>query len=69
MFIGTTSKPYAENVNFKELMNAFDEKVYMSFPDYGNMASRAFIIIVLHNSVLYTTYVMVVFTACIIIDT
>jgi len=36
LFIGATSRPYAENVDMKELLGAFDEKVWISFPDYGS---------------------------------
>merc|ERR1719291_507519 len=36
LFIGCTSKPYAEGVNMKELVAAFDEKVWVSYPEYGS---------------------------------
>ncbi len=36
LFIGCTSKPYAEGVDHNGLFTAFEEKVYLSFPDYGS---------------------------------
>lgn len=35
LFIGCTSKPFADGVDTNELIKSFDEKVYLSFPDYG----------------------------------
>lgn len=35
LFIGATSKPMAEGVDPRDYAN-FDEKVYLSFPDYGS---------------------------------
>merc|ERR1712139_168557 len=37
LFIGCTSKPYADSVNTKALMDSFDEKVWVSFPEYGSL--------------------------------
>jgi AAA+ superfamily predicted ATPase len=36
LFIGATSRPFDENVNSAELIKAFDEKVWVSFPEYGS---------------------------------
>eukprot|EP00397_Hematodinium_sp_SG-2012_P009376 GEMP01009459.1.p1 GENE.GEMP01009459.1~~GEMP01009459.1.p1 ORF type:complete len:837 (+),score=197.06 GEMP01009459.1:32-2542(+) len=36
LFIGCTSRPFADGVDTKELLNAFEEKVWISFPDYGS---------------------------------
>jgi len=36
LFVGATSRPYEENVNINELIKAFDEKVWVSFPEYGS---------------------------------
>mmetsp|Transcript_73145 Transcript_73145/g.169629 ORF Transcript_73145/g.169629 Transcript_73145/m.169629 type:complete len:852 (-) Transcript_73145:64-2619(-) len=36
LFIGCTSKPFAENVDTKELIASFDEKVWVSYPEYGS---------------------------------
>jgi len=36
LFIGCTSRPFDETVNTKELVAAFDEKVWVSFPEYGS---------------------------------
>lgn len=36
LFIGCTSRPFEENVNTAELMKSFDEKVWVSFPEYGS---------------------------------
>lgn len=36
LFIGSTSKPYDENIDMKELMASFDEKVWVSYPEYGS---------------------------------
>merc|ERR1719408_1235623 len=36
LFIGATSRPFEENVNTGELIKAFDEKVWVSFPEYGS---------------------------------
>merc|ERR550514_2593482 len=37
LFIGCTSKPYADTVNTKALIDNFDEKVWVSFPEYGSL--------------------------------
>ena len=34
--IGCTNKPYAEGVDTKGLKDAFDEKICLSWPDYGS---------------------------------
>jgi len=36
LFIGATSRPFADGVNMKELNAAFDEKVWVSYPEYGS---------------------------------
>jgi len=36
LFIGCTNKPFADNMDTKELLNSFDEKVWISFPDYAS---------------------------------
>merc|ERR1711972_755841 len=36
LFIGATCRPFDENVNMKELTAAFDEKVWVSYPEYGS---------------------------------
>merc|ERR1719473_2452233 len=36
LFIGCTSKPFDEGVDQKDLIAKFDEKVWLSFPDYGS---------------------------------
>jgi len=36
LFIGCTSKPYPDTVDHKELIAAFDEKVWVSYPEYGS---------------------------------
>lgn len=36
LFIGCTSRPFDDTVNTKELMAAFDEKVWVSYPEYGS---------------------------------
>jgi len=36
LFIGATSKPYDENVDKKEFQKVFDEKVWVSWPEYGS---------------------------------
>jgi hypothetical protein len=36
LFIGCTSRPFAEGVDQKELINSFDEKIWVNFPDYGS---------------------------------
>merc|ERR1712061_435409 len=36
LFIGSTSRPWEDTVDRKELMNSFDEKVWVSFPEYGS---------------------------------
>jgi SpoVK/Ycf46/Vps4 family AAA+-type ATPase len=36
LFIGCTSRPFDDLIDMKELMNAFDEKVWVSFPEYGS---------------------------------
>jgi hypothetical protein len=36
LFIGCSSNAYEPTVDRKELMNAFDEKVWLSSPDYGS---------------------------------
>merc|ERR1719487_1225286 len=35
LFIGSTSKPFGEGVDQRELIASFDEKVWVSFPTYG----------------------------------
>lgn len=36
LFIGCSSKPYDDGVDMNGLMAAFDEKVWVSFPEYGS---------------------------------
>jgi len=36
LFIGAMSKPFDENIDSKELLSAFDEKVWVSYPEYGS---------------------------------
>jgi len=36
LFIGCTSKPFDENCNSNEMIKSFDEKVWISFPEYGS---------------------------------
>lgn len=36
LFIGATSRPFDESVNAGEMIKAFDEKVWVSFPEYGS---------------------------------
>lgn len=36
LFVGATSKPYDDLVDMKELVKAFDEKVWVCFPEYGS---------------------------------
>ncbi|TEB15657.1 hypothetical protein C9890_0600, partial [Perkinsus sp. BL_2016] len=36
LFIGTTSRPFAEGVEQKELISSFDEKIWLNFPDYSS---------------------------------
>ncbi|CAK0838676.1 unnamed protein product, partial [Prorocentrum cordatum] len=36
LFIGTTSSPSADGVDEKGLMDAFDEKVWVNYPEYGS---------------------------------
>jgi SpoVK/Ycf46/Vps4 family AAA+-type ATPase len=36
LFIGSTSQPFADGVDMKELMKSFDEKVWVNFPEYGS---------------------------------
>eukprot|EP00927_Polykrikos_kofoidii_P073274 TRINITY_DN6931_c0_g2_i1.p1 TRINITY_DN6931_c0_g2~~TRINITY_DN6931_c0_g2_i1.p1 ORF type:complete len:859 (+),score=195.27 TRINITY_DN6931_c0_g2_i1:130-2706(+) len=36
LFIGCSSKPYVETVDSKELLLAFDEKIWVNFPEYGS---------------------------------
>lgn len=36
LFIGSTSKPFGEGVDQEGLKQSFDEKVWVSFPEYGS---------------------------------
>jgi len=36
LFIGSTSQPFADGVDMKELKNSFDEKVWVNYPEYGS---------------------------------
>ncbi|CAE7373490.1 tuf1 [Symbiodinium sp. CCMP2592] len=36
LFIGSTSRPFAEGVDVAGLKDSFDEKVWVSFPEYGS---------------------------------
>lgn len=36
LFIGTTSRPFDDNIDMKELLGSFDEKVWVSCPEYGS---------------------------------
>jgi len=36
LFIGCTSRPYDDTVDTGELVKSFDEKVWVSFPEYGS---------------------------------
>merc|ERR1719424_2526252 len=36
LFIGATSRPFDEGCNTGELIKSFDEKVWVSFPEYGS---------------------------------
>jgi len=36
LFIGCTSRPFDDSVDTGELIKAFDEKVWVSFPEYGS---------------------------------
>ncbi|CAE7431059.1 Iqca1l [Symbiodinium natans] len=36
LFIGSTSRPFAEGVDTQGLKDSFDEKVWVSFPEYGS---------------------------------
>jgi len=36
LFIGTTNRPFADGVDTKELLAAFDEKIWINSPDYGS---------------------------------
>ncbi|CEM19665.1 unnamed protein product [Vitrella brassicaformis CCMP3155] len=40
LFIGCTTQPYADHVDTKELLSFFEEKVWLTFPDYP---SRVFL--------------------------
>merc|ERR1719217_127175 len=36
LFIGLTSQPFDDNIDMKELCLAFDEKVWVNYPEYGS---------------------------------
>jgi len=36
LFIGCTNRPFDESVNAGEMIKSFDEKVWVSFPEYGS---------------------------------
>lgn len=36
LFIGSTSQPFADGVDEKGLMESFDEKVWVNYPEYGS---------------------------------
>eukprot|EP00434_Breviolum_minutum_P029338 symbB.v1.2.025950.t1/scaffold2552.1/size76460/3 len=36
LFIGSTSRPFADGVDVAGLKDSFDEKVWVSFPEYGS---------------------------------